>query len=225
MKRIWHHWEKWECVPAGMYETLPPDGISSDDAPEEYRKFLSDLPRFESALFRVLIEWPISCEQFLSNPSINHIAWLGQASMCIETGVPACFRAGFKRLTDDQQAEANALADNYRLIWEHMHKRINHYKETWAKRGYPDDLPEEVPPELMRLGLAPSYKAICLAILKNDHACASLGYSQPVSPWYSAIKKTEIESRQSNPQPKKASKKPKVIAEYVVPDMFSNLTT
>jgi len=47
----------------------------------------------------------------------------------------------------------------------------------------------------MRLNLAPSYKAIALAILKNDHHLTSLGYSAPVSPWYNAIKKLEIESR------------------------------
>jgi hypothetical protein len=227
MKRKWHHFEKWECVPAGMYETLPPDGLKSDGALSAYTAFLGDLPRFESALNRVLTEWPISCEQFLSNPNINRIAWLGQASMCIATGVPSRFRAGFSALDEDGQRDANAMADKYLKAWEGaqfdveheeaesmpptptgLRNRIAHYVETWKRRGYADGLPDEVPSELMRLNLAPSHKAIALSILKNDHALSSLGYSQPVSPWYGAIKRAEIEARAFAPvKPKEMPKK------------------
>ena len=49
----------------------------------------------------------------------------------------------------------------------------------------------------MKLGLAPSYKAIALAILKNDNNFESLGFTAPVSRWYSAIKRVEIEQREN----------------------------
>jgi len=101
-----------------MYETVPPNGIDSEAALSLYASFLRDLQRFGAAMERVLNEWPISCEQFLSNPSINHIAWLGQSSMCIETGVPACFRAGFKLMTAAEQDAANALAEKYYKLWQ-----------------------------------------------------------------------------------------------------------
>lgn len=212
MKRRWHHWEKWECVHNGMYETVAPAGFNSETAVAAYTEFLGDLKRFESALRRVLKEWPISCEQFLSNRNINRIAWLGQSSMCIDTGIPACFRAGFSALDECGQAAANTLADRFLRMWEwsrkgsrtsgteisaptEMRARIAHYIETWERRGYENGIPEEVPHELMRLNLAPSYKAIAIAILKNDHTLSSLGYSKPVSPWYNAIKKHEIEAR------------------------------
>lgn len=110
MKRIFHTWEKWECYPAGFYEDLPPDGMTPAQAIHAYRDFLADIPRFEAALARVLEEWPRSCEHYLSNESMNRIAWLGQASMCIATRVPACFRSGFNLLSEHQKEQANLTA-------------------------------------------------------------------------------------------------------------------
>lgn len=111
MRRIYHHWETWECFKAGFYETSPPDGMDADQATGAYRDFLADIARFNSAMARVLAEWPHSCEQFLSNPNINRIAWLGQSAMCIDTGVPSVFRGGFKLLTPQQQRAANRAAE------------------------------------------------------------------------------------------------------------------
>lgn len=110
MNRIWHHYETWECVLAGMYDLTARDGTSKDDALRMYADFLSDTERFKAALGRVLAEWPVSCEQFLSNEGFNRIAWLGQASMTIATGIPAAYRAGFKLLTEREQAIANEVA-------------------------------------------------------------------------------------------------------------------
>lgn len=114
MKRIYHHWETWECVKAGMYAG---SSLDFDKATSDYAAFLSDTPRFQAALMRVLAEWPISCEQFLSNESINRIAWLGQASMCIETGIPRAFRGGFKLLSDTEQRTANRTAEDALRQW------------------------------------------------------------------------------------------------------------
>lgn len=210
MSQGWHHFETWESVPAGMYQTIPLNGASADSSILSYREFLADLPKFESALRQVLKQWPIACEQFLSNANINRIAWLGQSSMCIATGVPACFRAGFSRLEDSQQQAANDMAAKYLAKWlrtgfeKHhgtsrvpmgMSARINHYVSSWTRRGYPKGIPDEVPPELMRLGLAPSQKAIAFAILRNDHHLTSLGYTAPNSPWYQELKRIEIHQR------------------------------
>ena len=81
--------------------------MNADESASAYAEFLSDGTKFHSAMQRVLNEWPIACEQFLSNESINRIAWLGQAAMCIETGIPCKFRYGFALLTDGQQQIAN----------------------------------------------------------------------------------------------------------------------
>lgn len=74
-------------------------------------------------------------------------------------------------------------------------RRIREYLKSWKKKGYPNDIPDEVPSVLMNKNLAPSYKAICLALLRNDMNMEALGFSAPKSHWYSAIKRVEIEAR------------------------------
>jgi hypothetical protein len=118
MKQIYHHWEKWECYKAGFYNTTPPDGITHEDALKMYCEFLGDLELFEDALGKVIHHWKYSCEQFLTNQSINKIAWLGQASACYEIGLPSKYRAGFKLLSKQKQNKADALAERYYKIWK-----------------------------------------------------------------------------------------------------------
>lgn len=117
MERIYHTWDKWECYPAGFYENRPPNGMSADEAAAAYRDFLADIPRFEAALARVVSEWPNSCEHYLTNENMNRIAWLGQASMCIDTGVSSVFRGGFNRLSEEQKEAANAAALKWLNVW------------------------------------------------------------------------------------------------------------
>jgi len=79
-----------------------------------------------------------------------------------------------------------------------MQEKIKKYINIWKLRGYPKDIPDSVPEKLMQLKLAPSYKAICLAILKNDHTMKDLGYTPKKSKWYSKLKQIEIEERNAN---------------------------
>ena len=110
MNRIFHTWDQWECYPAGFYEDHAPNGLAKSDAETAYADFLRDTPRFAAALDRVLTEWPKSCDHYLSNASMNRIAWLGQASACIAEGLPSVFRGGFNRLSEEEQTQANLTA-------------------------------------------------------------------------------------------------------------------
>ena len=121
MKQIYHPYWNWECFKSGFFNTT--SDLEKEDAKLKYCEFLSDLVRFEKALIRVLNEWPISCEQFLSNPNMNRIAWLGQASMCIETGIPSIYRGGFKLLSDQKQKEADLMAEKYLKIFLKTHDK------------------------------------------------------------------------------------------------------
>ena len=123
MKRIYHHYETWECL--RMY--LPYDGevVDHDTLLHLYADFLRDIHRFKRALNRVKKEWPLSCEQFLSNESINRIAWLGQAAMCIDTGIPRKYRAGFMLLSVQEQEAANRTAQECLAEWLEDHARKN----------------------------------------------------------------------------------------------------
>jgi hypothetical protein len=115
--RILHTYEKWECYPAGFYENLPPAGMSKEDCEQQYCAMLKDIPTFESALYRVISEWPNSCEHYLTNDRMNRIAWLGQASLCIEYHIPSIFRGGFNLLTEQEQLAANEAALRWLNIW------------------------------------------------------------------------------------------------------------
>jgi len=74
-----------------------------------------------------------------------------------------------------------------------MKRKAAVYVSTWRKRGYPDDIPDEVPDELSALCLAPSYKALAIALLKNDHSMQSLGFTPKLAPAYMRIKKARKE--------------------------------
>lgn len=196
-----------------MFYNKVPNGMSPEEARGAYASFLSDIDRFRNSMQRVVCEWPISCEQFLSNPYINRIAWLGQVSAYYELRLPAMFRGGFKLLAGEQQAMANAAARNYLDKWLHAPRekapiqpsigqppsstmgRLAWWLKSWKTRGYPNGIPDEVPDGLMQMRLAPSWKAVALALLKNDLHLTSLGFSVPTSKWYNAIKRVELACR------------------------------
>lgn len=115
--RIFHEWQDWECYPAGFYSDKPPKDMTAEQCEISYRDFLADINRFENALKRVISEWKNSCEHYLTNEKMNRIAWLGQASMCIETGVPSRFCGGYNLLTDEQKNIADKKALEYLNIW------------------------------------------------------------------------------------------------------------
>lgn len=53
--------------------------------------------------------------------------------------------------------------------------------DTWEGRCYENGIPDEVPHKLAKSGRVPSYKAIALAILRNDLNFYTLGFMQPES--------------------------------------------
>lgn len=67
----------------------------------------------------------------------------------------------------EQLYPGNAITEN-----------ITKYITTWKNRCYSDDIPDEVPTKLANSMRAPSYRAIAMAILKNDNNLYSLGFSQ-----------------------------------------------
>ena len=114
--RIFHTYEKWECVAYEFYGTCHPD-LSSDECKNKYAEFLSDTQLFGDTLEKVISEWKHSCEHYLTNKSMNRIAWLGQAALARCHKVPSKFCSGFNLLTNDQQNAANEVALKYLNIW------------------------------------------------------------------------------------------------------------
>jgi len=115
--RILHTYDKWECHKAGFYGNKPPEGMTKDECEEKYTEFLRDIDLFDSVLEKVISEWTKSCEHYLSNDTMNRIAWLGQASLCYKYGIPSCFRSGYNKLTKDEQYKADIKALEYLNKW------------------------------------------------------------------------------------------------------------
>lgn len=116
LNRIFHTYDKWECAKAGFYASKK-DGKTSEQCELMYAEFLKDTERFKKALEKVITEWKYSCEHYLTNRAMNRIAWLGQAAMCYDTGVPSVFCSGFNLLTEEEKNIANNLALEFLNKW------------------------------------------------------------------------------------------------------------
>ena len=114
--RIFHTYDKWECVGYNFYGTTV-EGMSKDECENKYAEFLSDLDLFEETLNKVISEWKHSCEHYLTNTAMNRIAWLGQASLAYAYQIPSKYCGGFNLLSNDQQEIANEMALKYLNKW------------------------------------------------------------------------------------------------------------
>lgn len=107
--RIFHTFDKWECQKAGLYKQSV-EGLSKEECEIKYAEFLRDLNLFKETAEEVVKEWKHSSEHYLTNKSMNRIAWIGQAAMCYKTGIPSKFCGGFNLLTPEEQDAANEVA-------------------------------------------------------------------------------------------------------------------
>jgi hypothetical protein len=114
--RIFHTYDKWECQKAGFYFSKH-EKYSNEESEFQFISLISDLNKFEKALNRVITEWKFSCEHYLTNKAMNRIAWLGQASVCIETGVPSSYSGAWFKIQKEKQDEANLKALEYLNKW------------------------------------------------------------------------------------------------------------
>lgn len=114
--RIFHTWDKWECYPAGFYESKHPN-LSHEESKKIFIDILSDSQKFAEILEKVIVEWKNSCEHYLTNNSMNRIAWLGQAAVCFESGVPSKYSGAWFEITEQKREEANEVALHYLNVW------------------------------------------------------------------------------------------------------------
>lgn len=121
-ERIFHTFDKWECHKAGFYSSKK-EGMTAEQCEKLYAEFLSNDDKFKEGLNGVLNNWINSCEHYLTNKSMNRIAWLGQAAMCYSTGVPSKFCSGFNLLNNEQQNNANNIALEALNVWMKKYNR------------------------------------------------------------------------------------------------------
>ena len=120
--RIFHTFDKWECYKNNFYDTKPPEGMTKEECELEYAKLLTNENKFREILEKVITEWIYSCEHYLTNNSMNRIAWLGQASLSYYKNIPSEYRTGFYLLSEEQQEKANRIAHEYLNKWLRDHE-------------------------------------------------------------------------------------------------------
>lgn len=76
-----------------------------------------------------------------------------------------------------------------------MVTKIYSYIRLWECRCYGSGIPDECEREIESNQLAPSYRQIAIAILKNDYQLKSLGFDGKVSQYYNRLKKIELAKR------------------------------
>jgi hypothetical protein len=86
IKRIYHHYEKWEDFKAGFYDNIT--GNNKEELILKVIELFNNPALTENYMRKVINEWTFSCEHNLSNISLNRIAYIGQAACCLYASVP-----------------------------------------------------------------------------------------------------------------------------------------
>ena len=70
-------------------------------------------------MVRVISEWPVSCENALTDPLINRKAWIGHAACALAMRCPEdIVRKAWGFLSNDEQFLANKQAEQAIRLWE-----------------------------------------------------------------------------------------------------------
>lgn len=75
----------------------------------------------------------------------------------------------------------------------HFAVKIKVFEKWWESRGYPDGIPDEAPYELEAKKLAPSWRRVVKALLRNDFWCKGLSFTQHKSAAYEKYLKMKQE--------------------------------
>ena len=87
---------------------------------EKAIEFTSDHKRYGRFMMRVVKEWPISCENALTDSTLNKRAWVGHAACALAIGCPEDItREAWGHLSDEQRVLANKEADAAITVWEY----------------------------------------------------------------------------------------------------------
>ena len=74
-------------------------------------------------------------------------------------------------------------------------QKLKKYVESWESKGYEKGIPDEAPFQLEKRGLVPSYRMICITLMRNPYNLESLGFAREKCKIYQEIKREEIYNR------------------------------
>lgn len=129
IERIYHPYKSWEEVAHGMYSEVS----NRKEWLEKAIAFTGDHVTYGRYMTRVVNEWPISCENALTDNRINKKAWVGHAACALAFNCPEdIVREAWGELTDEQRILANREADRAIRLWRANYETRNGLRENMA---------------------------------------------------------------------------------------------
>lgn len=122
MNRKYYNYKDWEEYKNGMWRKV---NVSEEkNYLQKAIQFTGDHILYGTYMQHVIMQWPVSCEQNLLNPDINHRAWIGHAACCIAFQCPEYIvRQAWHYLSKRQQYLANEQADKAYELWVQKFKK------------------------------------------------------------------------------------------------------
>lgn len=115
VKQVWHDVRNWEEVAHNMWSEVVDKRASLEAA----IAFTSDHKLYGSYMAKVCKEWPVSCENALTDPHLNQKAWLGHAAVALAHNIPEDItRQAWSYLSDEQKYLANQEAEREIAAWK-----------------------------------------------------------------------------------------------------------
>jgi hypothetical protein len=115
-EQVWHPWYEWEEIAHNMWGTV-------DDRRAMLKRavvFTGDHVLYGSFMERVIVEWPISCENALTDPHLGHRSWIGHAACALAMHCPEdIVRQAWGVLSSEQKLLANQKADGAVAAWRY----------------------------------------------------------------------------------------------------------
>lgn len=132
MRRVYYHYELWEDYRSGFYSLKKFKDIDK----VSYMFKSKDLTWFY--MNYVIENWKYSCEQNFTNPSINQIAYLGQAASCVYCGCPSLqTMKAWKTLDKSVQERANKQSNKLIQIWKKRYlSTLKNGKKEGTQKAY-----------------------------------------------------------------------------------------
>ena len=113
-ERVYHPVDRWEEIPANMWGEATNPRLALEDA----IAFTSDHALYGDWMMKVIQSWPSSCENALTDNSLNKRAWVGHAAVAMALNIPEDItRKAWSYLTDEQQLLANKAAERAICEW------------------------------------------------------------------------------------------------------------
>lgn len=121
-ERVYHRIDQWEEMRTAMW--LPCE--NKVDMLQRAVDFTGQPKLYGSFMKKVVEEWPVSCENSLTDYRINRKAWLGHAACAMAIDCPeAITRRAWGLLNDEQRKLANREAERYIIQWEENYAKSN----------------------------------------------------------------------------------------------------